>query len=449
MGRPIALWDWWVVVCWWFLERLIRNSGRHRGHRWGVFRIRVPGRVSRETAERIEALLDLQEALGDWKVLSAVGDRSHGPETVFHIDPDEANVISRRVLELGLPFLDLGGVVPEGGQGARVEVVERLMPRIVEEPATILCPEVTTVESRWRDGELSYRPAEALQDLYRLPLHERVLPPALLLDLLMKGDLYVPGKTHRSRVEFTPREVILAQERLMPTPVLCHLPQADSDEPKRIVYFLVDTSQSMRGPLAVLAAAIVRAVILANLGRPRVYYARTFAVEVDPPREQPPRQARSTTERIELGDWILGQSFGGNETRLMQAIMTCLADIRRTRQEPGQVEHPPRSKDGSCGGTLFDRGDLEAAEVILISDGRSTVLPYVQEEVRQSGIQLHVVALGSYHNSDLEAIAATYSAIPDAHSLQAAVSPSTSPPPADRLPAPGAARPRPTSTAAG
>src|SRR5438552_11595265 len=27
----------------------------------------------------------------------------------------------------------------------------------------------------------------------------------------------------------------------------------------------------------------------------------------------------STTERVELADWIMGQSFGGSDTRLMQA----------------------------------------------------------------------------------------------------------------------------------
>src|SRR5204862_642621 len=85
--------------------------------------------------------------------------------------------------------------------------------------------------------------------------------------------------------------------------------------------------------------------------------------------------------------------------RLMQAISTCLRDIRDARQQPELQE-------------------LQAAEVILISDGRSTVLPFIQEDVRKSGIQLHVVALGNFRNPDLEAIAATCSAIPDAQNLQ-------------------------------
>src|SRR5437879_10783679 len=107
---------------------------------------------------------------------------------------------------------------------------------------------------------------------------------------------------------------------MVPTPVLCPLPQANSSEPKRIIYFLVDTSQSMRGPLAVLTASIVRAVVLANLGRPCVYFARTFAEDVDPPVNQPPREARLTAERIGIADWVLSQSFGGMDTRLMHAL---------------------------------------------------------------------------------------------------------------------------------
>jgi hypothetical protein len=408
--------EFWADVWWRIMERLlrllVRGSGRQRG-RWGVFRLRVPVRVAPKEAERIEHLLSMQDALGDWKALSELGDRTRAVDSTFHLDPEEVAALCRRVLELNLPFLDLGGVMPEGGQGERVEVVERMMPAIVHEKATLLFPEVTTVESRWRHGELSYRPADALADLYRLPLHERALPPALLLELLLKGELYVPGRGHRPEVEFVPREVMLPQERLVPQPVVCRLPQADSSEPKRIVYFLVDTSQSMRGPLAVLSAAIVRAVLLANLGRPRVYFTRAFAADVEPAADLPPREARSTAERIALADWVIDQSFSGPETRMMQALSICLRDIRQACQER-------------------ELSDLHAAEVILISDSRSTILPFLQEEVRKSGIQLHVVALGSFRNPDLEAIAATYSAIPDAQSLQVG-----------RMPAPDAGRPAP------
>lgn len=389
----------WLELWWRLLERLLKNSGRRKVKaRWALFRLRVPPRVSAAAAERIQSLIDLQEQLGDWTALADLGNRTRGVESSFHLEPEEVVAIARRILELDLPFLDLGGVLTEGAPGERVEVIERLTPALVEEMTTILCPEVVTVESRWRHGELSYRPADALEDLYRLPMHERAMPPALLMELLLKGELYVPGRSHKPEVKFVPQEVPLLVERLVPRPVVCHLPQADSSELKRIVYFLIDTSQSMRGPLAVLTAAIVRAVVLANLGRPRVYFARTFDVGVEPAAGQPPRQARFTPERIALADWIMSQSFGGNETRLMYALETCLHDIRQAQQQPGQQE-------------------LQTAEVILISDGRSTVLPYVQEDVRQSGIQLHVVSLGSYQNSDLEAIAATYSVIPDAQSL--------------------------------
>jgi hypothetical protein len=380
------------------LRLLVRGSGRQRG-RWGVFRLRVPVRIAPKQAERIEQLLSLQESLGDWKALSELGDRTRAGDSTFHLDPAEVAAVCRRVLELNLPFLDLGGVIADGGQGERVEVVERMAPAIVHEKTTLLCPEVTTVESRWKHGELSYRPADALADLFRLPLHERAMPPALLLELLLKGELYVPGRGHRPEVEFVPREVSLPQERLVPQPVVCRLPQVDSHEPKRIVYFLVDTSQSMRGPLAVLTAAIVRAVLLAGLGRPRVYFTRSFDADVEPAADLPPREARTTAERIALADWVTAQSFNGPETRMMHAISVCLRDIQKAQQNP-------------------ELGDLRAAEVILISDSRSTLLPFLQEEVRNSGIQLHVVALGSVRNPDLEAIAATYSAIPDAHHLQ-------------------------------
>jgi hypothetical protein len=381
------------------LRLLLPDGGRLQGRR-GVLRLRGPARVAAEDMERIEQLLALQDALGDWKALSGLGDRSREVESTFHLEPDEVTALCRRLLELKLPFLDLGGVVAEGSAGERVEVVERLTPTLVHERTPILCPEVTTIESRWRDGELSYRPADALSDLYRLPLHERALPPALLMELLLKGDLFVPGKAHRPRLEFISKEVLLPVQRLVPTPIICHLPQSDSSEQKRIVYFLIDTSQSMRGPLAVLSAAIVRAVLLAGLGRPRVYFARTFGEDVDPPANLPPRQARSTEERIGLADWVMDESFGGSETRLMFAVMTCLHDIQQAHEQAGQDE-------------------LHAAEVILISDGRSTVLPYIQDEVRRSGVQLHVVSLGSHRNSDLEAVAATFTVIADAHNLEA------------------------------
>jgi hypothetical protein len=381
------------------LRLLLPDGGRLQGRR-GVMRLRGPARVAAEEMERIEELLSLQDALGDWKALSGLGDRSREADSTFHLEPEAVMALCRRLLELNLPFLDLGGVVAEGAAGERVEVVERMTPAIVHETTTILCPEVTTTESRWRDGELSYRPADALSDLFRLPLHERALPPALLMDLLLKGELFVPGKAHRPRLEFIPQEVLLPVLRLVPTPIVFHLPQSDSSEQKRIVYFLIDTSQSMRGPLAVLSAAIVRAVLLAGLGHPRVYFARAFGEDVDPPADLPPRQARETEERLELADWVMGENFGGSETRLMFALMTCLEDIQHAREQPGQEE-------------------LHAAEVILISDGRSTVLPYVQDEVRRSGVQLHVVSLGSHRNSDLEAVAGTFTVIADAQNLEA------------------------------
>ena len=411
---------WWAELWWRILAVLLRKGTRQQGRR-RAFRIRTPLPVSPEMAARIQTLIDLQEALGDWKALSDLGNGTRDKESRFRIEPEEAVALARRILELELPFLDLGGVLPEGASGERVEVIERLTPEWVEEMTTILCPEVTTVESRWRHGELSYRPADAIADLYRLPLHERALPPALLMELLLKGELYVPGRGHKPTLEFVPQEVPLRVERLVPRPVLCPLPKAESSEPKRIVYFLIDTSQSMRGPLAVLTAAIVRAVILANLGRPRVYFARTFDAAVEPEEDQQPRAARSTQERIELADWIMGQSFGGAETYLMQAIEICLRDIRRAKQEMADEELP-------------------AAEVLLISDGRSSLLPYVQDDIRQSGIQLHVVSLGSHRNADLEAVASTYSRILDAHSLQLGPAPQPRPTVAP-LPAPGGPRP--------
>jgi hypothetical protein len=423
-----ALWQAWTALFWRILAALVRNGGRRQRGRRRVLRIRTPLSVSPETAERIRTLLELQEALGDWKALSDLGNGTREKESSFHIEPEDAVAIARRILELDLPFLDLGGVLPEGAQGERVEVVERLAPELVEERITILCPEVATVESRWRHGELSYRPADAIADLYRLPLHERALPPALLIELLMKGELYVPGRGHKPTLEFVPCEVSLPVERLVSRPVVCRLPQADSSEQKRIVYFLIDTSQSMRGPLAVLAAGIVRAVVLANLGRPRVYYARAFAADVEPAADQPPREARATTERVELADWIMSQSFGGPETRLMQAIEICLRDIRRAKQHA-------------------DQEDLPAAEVLLISDGRSSLLPYVQEDIRQSGIKLHVVSLGAHRNAELEALAESYSMILDAHSLQVGAVPVTRPAAVGPFLSPGTAGPRPASPA--
>jgi hypothetical protein len=404
------------------LAALIRNSGRRKQGRRRAFRIRTSLAVSPEKADRIETLMDLQEALGDWKALSDLGNRTREKESRFRIEPEEATALARRILELELPFLDLGGVLPKGAAGARVEMVERLVPEWVEEMTPILCPEVTTVESRWKHGELSYRPADAIADLYRLPLHERALPPALLMELLLKGELYVPGRGHKPTIEFVPQEVPLPRERLVPRPVLCPLPKAENSEPTRIVYFLIDTSQSMRGPLAVLTAAIVRAVILANLGRPRVYFARTFDAAVEPLETERPREARSTQERIELADWIMGHSFGGTDTYLMQAIEICLRDFRRAKQEMAEEE-------------------LQAAEVVLISDGRSSLLPHVQEDILQSGIQLHVVSLGSHRNADLEAVASTYSRILDAHSLQLGSAPPSQPAAEGLLPAPGGPRP--------
>jgi hypothetical protein len=234
------VWREWLDFLWRIIAALARNNGRQKKRR-RAFRLRLPITVSAETEERIRRLMELQETLGDWDTLSELGSRTREWDSNFEIRPEEAMALARRILELDLPFLDLGGVLPEGAAGETVEVIERLMPMVVEEMTTILCPEVTTVESRWRHGELSYRPADAIADLYRLPLHERALPPALLVELLLKGELYVPGRGHRPTIEFVPREVPLRKTKLVPTPVLCPLPQANSSEPKRIVYFLVAT----------------------------------------------------------------------------------------------------------------------------------------------------------------------------------------------------------------
>ena len=122
----------------------------------------------------------------------------------------------------------------------------------------------------------------------------------------------------------------------------------------------------------------------------------------------------------------MGESFGGTETRLMHAVEIALRDIRQSEPE-------------------MDREEIRTAEIILISDGRSSLLPYVQEDIRNSGVQLHVVALGTHRNTDLEAVAATYSSIPDAHNLQSAFAPR--PAPLGSLLPPGAAAPRSASPA--
>src|SRR5207245_2195262 len=52
-------------------------------------------------------------------------------------------------------------------------------------------------------------------------------------------------------------------------------------------------------------------------------------------------------------------------------------------------------------------------------------------------------ALGSFRNADLEAVAATYSSIPDAHNLRGALGPPPAPDPLGSLLAPGPAGPPP------
>src|SRR5262245_47753509 len=80
-----ALWHGWLTIWWWLLTWLVRRGGRRRGRSFGMFRMRVPARVSQETAERIERVLAEQEALGDWQALSELGNRTRALDSSFHI----------------------------------------------------------------------------------------------------------------------------------------------------------------------------------------------------------------------------------------------------------------------------------------------------------------------------------------------------------------------------
>src|SRR5690242_18787899 len=112
------VWRQWLEFFWRLLAALARNNGRKRSPR-RAFRLRLPVPVSAETEERIRTLMELQEALGDWDALSELGSRSRDWDSSFEIRPEEVMALARRILELELPFLDLGGVLPEGAAGER------------------------------------------------------------------------------------------------------------------------------------------------------------------------------------------------------------------------------------------------------------------------------------------------------------------------------------------
>src|SRR6476469_5069175 len=119
------VWRQWLDFFWRLLAALARNNGRKRSRR-RAFRLRLPVTVSAEAEERIRTLMALQEALGDWDAFSELGSRTRDWDSSFEIRPEETMALARRILELDLPFLDLGGVLPEGAAGERVEVIERL-----------------------------------------------------------------------------------------------------------------------------------------------------------------------------------------------------------------------------------------------------------------------------------------------------------------------------------
>lgn len=377
----------WLV----FLSQILTANGRKRVRARRPWQIRIRGKQqARIRREDVERLLQRHQALKDLDRIAAHAGTFRTPESEFFADPSQVEALMRRLLQENPPWLYLSRVLhggEQGGEAHSAEVVYREQETREMQEVTLFVPDEV-----WRDkplASLTMQPARNLREVWQARILDQVLPPSLLLDRQQRGEIFIPVRqAQRQRLEFLPERRSLEQlvRRLVPIPIET---ESGSGRGGQLLYFLLDSSASMRGPHATLAMTVIACVLRANMGqRDTRYLFRHFAEEVWPPNLELPLQARTVQEKDRLFDTILATNFNGAATYINDALAIVLTDVTNLRREE----------------------NLDAA-LLLVTDGRSEILPSTHLRFHEARIQVHTVMVAPERNPSLEALSETFTTL--------------------------------------
>lgn len=374
-----------------FLSQLLSANGRKRVRARRPWQIRIRGKQpTKIRRDDVERLLQRQAALKDIDKLAALAGAFRTPESDFFADPPQVEALILRLLKENPPWLYLSRVLhggEEGGEAHSAEVVYREQVTREIQEVTLFVP-----DESWRDkplASLTLNPARTLPEVWQARLLDQVLPPSVLLDRQQRGEILIPVRQkQRQRLEFVPEErrLEVVARNLVPIPIET---EGGSGRGGQLLYFLLDSSASMRGLHATLAMTVLACVLRANMGqRDTRYLFRHFAEEVWPPVVELPLHARTVQEKDRLFDTILATNFNGTATYVNDALAIVLADITNLRRQES----------------------LEAA-LLLVTDGRSEILPSTQLRFQEAQVKVHTVMVVPERNPSLEALSETFTTL--------------------------------------
>lgn len=388
---------------------------RKKRRRW-FFRIGKPEEWKDHdlSREQVERLMRRSRALLDFEDLSRMGRRLVLPETDFTVSRNQVSEILRRIIEANPPFLFLGRVLPDPKQAdsapPRLEKLRKREIVQVNGLVDLLIPEERPISTHHDlpSGDQAMRPALHIHEIRRAALLDRVLPPRLQMERLAHGDLMVLEYVRTTpRVEFIPRQRWVEYEEEREVEVEIELEATDPDESAQLIYFLLDTSASMKGISATLAASVFCAIHRANMATNALYFMRTFADHIEPGWDQPPMRAHTLGEREALFEGIFSLNFNGTATHTGWALEIACKDIQAARGE-----------DPS----------LSRAHIVLITDGRSDILPETVLAVRKTGAPLHTIMVSRERNRDLEHLSESFTTLAGLPELADTTEEGSSPP---------------------
>jgi hypothetical protein len=377
----------------------IANSIRRRNRRRWRFHIGKPLRDEEITLPRpeLERLLKRAKDLKDLDSLTGFGISFRLPERDFTVTRSQIEEILRRILEAHPPFLYLGRTLPDIERSLnaprRVEKLWKRERRHVQGLTTLFIPEDRPIprHSDFPPGNQNLRPARGIMEIRRASLLDQTLPPLLQIERFAHGDLlvteYVRMEPH---VEFIPRERMADYVEERETEVEVELETPDPEEKAQLVYFLLDTSASMKGMSATLAAAVFCAIHRANMGASARYYMRAFDDSVHPAWDQPPWIARTLQEREALYEKMFTLNFNGSSTHIGWALEAACRDIEGARSQDAE---------------------LGKAVIVLITDGQSDLQPDTLALFLKTGAPLHTVMVARERNRDLERISDSFTTL--------------------------------------
>lgn len=374
-----------------FLSQLLSTNGRKRVKARRPWQIRIRGKQAvRVRRDDVERLLKRQQDLKDLDKLAALSGSFRTPESDFFADPQQIEMLIRRLLKENPPWLYLSRVLTGGEQGGEAhsaEVIYRVQETVVIEEVTLFVP-----DEIWRDkplASLTLQPARNLNEVWQARMLDQVLPPSLLLERQQRGEILIPvWQKQRQRLDFQPERRNLEQivRKQVPIPIET---ESGSGRGGQLLYFLLDSSASMRGCHATLAMTVIACVLRANMGqRDTRYLFRHFAEEVWPPVMELPLQARTVAEKDRLFDTILATNCNGSATYVNDALAIALADITKLRREE----------------------NLDAA-LLLVTDGRSEILPSTHLRFAEAQVKVHTVMVVPERNPSLETLSETFTTL--------------------------------------